>query len=135
MGAARPSVPGRQRLGVVAGGSLFLASALGCMSLQFGGKTEVVREVAAPKPDGVYEQFGTAKLAPHEDATVYYPVPHLSPPNLTVHEAPKRIEDRQERPFRVVEQRPDRFRIENLGSDPLTVQWWTKGLRVQSPPF
>jgi hypothetical protein len=99
------------------------------MSLQFGGKTEVVREVV-PKPDGVYEQSGAVKLPPHQDVTVYYPVPYLSPPNLTVLDTP-----RYERPFRVTEQRADRFRAENNSSEPIMVEWWSKGLRVVPVPF
>ena len=115
-------IPAWQRQSVAAGVVLFVAFSLGCMSLSFGGRTEVI----APG-DSPYAQSGAVELPPYEEQIIYYPIPYQSPPNLTVLDSP-----RNHRPFRIVDQRGDGFRIKNETEGRLLVEWSAKGLRVMA---
>ena len=109
-------------------GLLFLAISLGCMSLSFGGRTEVVA------PEGALtRQSDTIHLGPAQEIFVYYPVPYATPPNLVVSDT--------WRDCRVVEQRPDGFRVKNMSSSARDMDWTARGTKalaaavvVTSPP-
>src|SRR4051812_17012087 len=54
---------------------------LGCMSLNIGGGPQTVEK---PAEDGLIAQNGTVPLGGDEPQTVYYPIPYVSTPNLTL---------------------------------------------------
>jgi hypothetical protein len=109
---------------IVETGLLLVGSALGCMSLSIGERTEVV------SPDaGCCVQSGKVHLRPGELLMVYYPIPYPSPPNLVV--------DNDRDPWgecHVIEQRPDGFQVKNQGVFAHDVRWTTRGLKGNLPP-
>lgn len=110
-------VPRWQRRAATVGGLLFTAFALGCMSLSFGGRTEVV---PADGPCGA--QTGQVNVPGQEEAVIYYPVPYLTPPNLVL--------DAGCVSCRIVDQKPDHFRVKNLGAGAELITWKSRGLKA-----
>jgi hypothetical protein len=121
-----PTISFKRRWFVILASGVFLAFTLGCMSLSFGGRNEVVGP--GDTANGVVRQDGTVEVPPHQETVVFYPIPYASTPNLTVLDAP-----RMKRPFHLTEQRPDGFRVKNDTSDPLMVDWSAKGVRLPPP--
>jgi len=77
-----------------------------------------------PPGDGVLEQEGVVTVPRGVAQDVYYPVPYISPPNLTV-----------DSPFQncvVISQKADHFRVQNASgnSTPLDAHWRAKGIKV-----
>jgi hypothetical protein len=109
-----------RRITICTTATTFLATALGCMSLSFGDRTELVT------PDnGFSRQTGQLRLRPGEELIVYYPGGYTAPPNLVV--------DDIGHDCRVIEQRPDSFVVKNLSSVARDVQWTARGTRVAPP--
>jgi hypothetical protein len=112
---------GRFRLGAACLGlSVFVAFSLGCMSLSFGGRTEVVTPESSANSEGL--QRGEAFVPPHQDLCVYYPVAYVSPPNLEF-ESPD-----SKRLLQIVEQKGDCFRIVNNTSFGVDCAWKARGM-------
>jgi hypothetical protein len=105
---------------------LLLITFLGCMSLQVGGDH---RPMEIDSEEGVVRQSGTVTLRGDQPQTVYYPIPYISPPNLTIKD-----EWPHER-WQLVDQKADHFSIRreplSLGP-PLEITWTAKGLK--GPP-
>jgi len=104
-----------ERIVGISCGTLFLAICLGCMSLNFGGRTEVMTREDGPGPQG-----GKVRLACGEELDVYYPLPYVSPPNLET--------ERSSDDVRVVEQRADHFRIQNTSLFSRELTWTARGV-------
>jgi hypothetical protein len=93
---------------------------LGCMSLSFGERTEVVRA-----EDATLLQKGEVTVPPGQAQIVYYPIPYPHPPNLTISDT-----FGFDHPT-VVEQAPDHFLVRNNDHNfARTVTWRAKGVRV-----
>jgi hypothetical protein len=110
------------RLLAVGAGMVFLGISLGCMSFTLGGRTEVVSK---EEVGGL--QRGKASLAPGEELVVYYPAPYASPPNLEM-EDPSLFHA-----GRIIEQRPDGFRIKNTSSHAVELAWKARGVKASGP--
>jgi hypothetical protein len=110
------TVPAWQRRGALAGGVLFVVCALGCMSLNIGGRTEV-----APPADAQVQK-GTVTIPAHQALDVYYPNPYVATPNLLVENTWNdcKIEDQQ----------PNHFRIANPGPFAREITWKARGEKV-----
>ncbi len=107
---------------VGAGGVLFLGFSLGCMSLNFGSRTEVVSAVDAP---GI--QRGKAHVRAGGDQVVYYPTPYTTPPNLELEDGALRDS------LQIVEQRNDSFVVKNTSASSVDVSWKARGAVVGAP--
>lgn len=110
----------RKRVAASVGAAAVLAFCLGCMSLNFGGKTEVVQS-----DDGTGSQCGKIQLAAYEELTVYYPVPYYSPPNLQL--------DTGCEHFRITDQRADHFKVKNVNGLTREVSWKARGMKSLPP--
>jgi hypothetical protein len=76
-----------------------------------------------PPGDGILEQEGEVTLARGAIQDVYYPVPYISPPNLTV--------DSPLQECALVSQKVDHFRVENTcTSGSVSAHWKAKGVKV-----
>jgi hypothetical protein len=115
---------------------------LGCMSSTESRTVKPPRETIVvrsdprsyPPGDGLLEQDGQASIVSEGVQKVYYPVPYISPPNLT-------LEAAQE--FCVVtQQAADHFCIHNNSGDVKCFRWRAKGIKLlletpvmpQAPP-
>jgi hypothetical protein len=120
-----------------------LAIVVGCMSFSVGGRNEIVSCDADLPPNAasgdLLEQHGRLTLAPGAEQDVYYPVPYVSPPNLTLGPPPlpdganwgtMSFGDDEVKHFEIVLQRRDRFRVRNTGLFERSVGWRAKGLRL-----
>jgi hypothetical protein len=106
-----------RRMTILATAITFLASTLGCMSLSFFDRTELMA------PDGNYsKQVGRAHLRPGEELVVYYPGGYATPPNLVVDDAGHDC--------RIIEQRPDGFVVRNMSTVARDVDWTARGTRI-----
>jgi hypothetical protein len=106
---------------------LLLALFLGCMSLQIGGR----RSVEVPVGDGLIEQTGTVTLTGHEAQKVYYPIPYVSTPNLTL------CDKWPCGHWEIIDQQWDHFTVRRSGhswGSPLELTWTAKGLKGPPPP-
>jgi hypothetical protein len=109
-----------QRL-VTAGAALIcLVVFLGCMSLNFGTRTEVIQH-----DDVSYMQTGTATVPGGQEVEVYYPVPYASPPNLVLSSDWDQCV--------VVQQKQDHFRVKNNRVFATECKWTARGLKVPPP--
>ena len=76
-----------------------------------------------PPGDGILEQEGVVTLPRLMEQDVYYPVPYVGPPNLTI-----------ESPFQhcvLMSQKADHFRVMNTcNTGPEDVHWKAKGVKV-----
>jgi hypothetical protein len=106
-----------ERVTAAVGIVVFLGFAFGCMSLQLGGRNEVIST-----DPSVASQSGRVTIAAGDVVEVHYPVPYAYPPNLQLEE--------EWRHCRIVEQRPDSFRVKNLGNSACEVAWKTRGVKV-----
>jgi len=106
-----------ERVAAAVGIVLFLGFTFGCMSLQFGGRNEVI----STDPN-VTSQSGRVSIAAGDIVEVHYPVPYAYPPNLELEE--------EWRHCKIIEQRPDSFRVKNLGNSACEVAWKTRGVKV-----
>ncbi|VTS01299.1 unnamed protein product [Gemmata massiliana] len=97
--------------GVWLGGLVLLAGA-GC---QITSTTHVPTEAAT-------HQRGKAVVPPGDVLEVYYPVPFVSPPNLTTQSI---FDD-----CSVIEQKPDHFRIKNSNPFSREVTWEARGVPI-----
>jgi hypothetical protein len=109
----------------------------GCMSLQFGG-VDTHEEIVTPPAetqvsylpgDGMLEQAGDDTVAGgHSLLDVYYPMPYVSPPHLTVSSPLDEV--------KVIDQRRDRFRVKNTGLFARRFHWTANGVKVSlnAPP-
>jgi hypothetical protein len=109
-----------ERWAAVLAGTLFIACALGCMNLHFG-RTEVV---GSDNSTGL--QSGKARLGSGDDLVVHYPVPYAYPPNLEL--------DNDGAECKLIEQKPDYFRVKNLTSSAREVSWKARGVKTPQPP-
>jgi hypothetical protein len=107
----------RQRIGVAAGVAVFLAFALGCMSIQLGGRNEVFQ---TDELTGL--QTGRVDIPPGAILEIYYPVPYQSPPNLTI--------ETSWQDCLIVEQKADHFKVKNPSGTAREVTWKARGLRI-----
>lgn len=107
-----PTVRPSPRLAALAAGVLLCLVVLGCMSISFGGKNVCCTDPAEP-----FEQKGELCLAAQGEIDVYYPVPYVSPPNLTV--------DGPAHKVLVLDQKPDHFRVAGTGK----LTWVARGVR------
>ncbi len=107
---------------IIATAVVFGISALGCMSLSFGERTEVVTP-KSPVPvsdDGPVTWNGSQLLAPGEEATIYYPMPFQSPPNLVIADASGSPSPTN---YYLIEQKADCFRVRNATGAPCRIPW------------
>jgi len=107
----------RQRIGAAAGFAVFLAFALGCMSIQLGGRNEVIQN-----DDATGLQSGRVDVPPGAVLDIYYPVPYQGPPNLTV--------ETFWQDCLIVEQKADHFQLKNPSGSAREVTWKARGLRM-----
>jgi hypothetical protein len=107
----------------------------GCMSLQLGGTHEDVVASAPEMPvstlpgDGVLEQAGTETVGEgHGVLDVYYPIPYISPPHLSVSSTFDEV--------KLIEQRRDHFRVRNTGAFARKFDWKATGVKLllAAPP-
>ena len=103
----------RPRLATLAAGVLLCVVVLGCMSISFGGKN-----LCCTDPQEPFEQKGEVCLDAQGEIDVYYPLPYVSPPNLTVEAESHKVV--------VLEQKPDHFRVGGFGK----LTWVARGVRV-----
>jgi hypothetical protein len=120
--------------GIVAAVAILVIFA-GCMSLQFGGGETHEEVVNAPPEtpvsylpgDGILEQGGTETVGDgHAVLDVYYPMPYVSPPHLTVSSTFDEV--------KIIDQRRDHFRVKNTGSFKRNFDWRAKGVKVVLTP-
>jgi hypothetical protein len=109
-----------ERVTATVGIMVFLGFAIGCMSLQLGGRNEVLTTDA-----GVTSQSGRVSIAAGDMIEVHYPVPFAYPPNLQLEEEWRRC--------KLIEQRPDSFRVKNLGNSACEVAWRARGVKIAPP--
>jgi hypothetical protein len=80
-----------------------------------------------PPGDGILEQEGVVTLPRLMEQDVYYPVPYVGPPNLSI-----------ESPFQhcvLMSQKADHFRVMNTcNTGPEDVHWKAKGVKVLLGP-
>jgi hypothetical protein len=110
------TVPAWQRRSALAGGVFFVICALGCMSLNIGGRTEM-----APPADAQVQQ-GTVTIPAHQSLDVYYPNPFVTTPNLLV--------ENSWNDCKIEEQQPNHFRISNPGLIAREITWKARGEKV-----
>lgn len=116
-------------VGLVATAGVFF----GCMSFTIDRSQ---RGPAAVTVAGgqLLDQEGAAAVPVGKAVDVFYPIPHSSPPNLTLDEDFGTVFDR----CTLVEQQPDHFRVRNDGVFERKVHWKTKGvaftLAAPAPP-
>jgi hypothetical protein len=121
--------------GIVAG-VVILVIFGGCMSLQFGGGETREEVVNSPPPEtpvsyvpgyGLLEQTGTETVgAGHSVLDVYYAIPYVSPPHLTISSTFDEA--------KVIEQRRDHFRVKNTGAFARSFHWKANGVKVLLTP-
>jgi hypothetical protein len=105
----------------VAAASACVLLFLGCMNFTFQGRTVSVENGASP---GVSCQSGTAHLAGHACADVYYPAAFATKPNLELEDSFDHCE--------IVEQREDGFRVRNRCFFSVDIVWKARGTRVEA---
>ena len=115
--ALRPRRVWRRRIGAAAGCAVFIAFALGCMSIQLGGRNEVIQ---TDEVTGL--QTGRVDVPPGATQEIYYPVPYQSPPNLTV--------ETFWQDCLIVEQKADHFKLKNPSGMAREVTWKARGLKM-----
>jgi hypothetical protein len=93
-------------------------ASMGCLALNFGGWSQ-----KADDPS-VLMQTGSTPIPKGQEATVYYPKPYASPPNLEL--------DDTFHSYKIVEQRADCFRVRN-DSGTWVLNWTARGVCVQAP--
>jgi hypothetical protein len=93
---------------------------LGCMSLNFGTRTEVIQH-----DDVSYMQTGKVSVPGGQEIEVYYPIPYGSPPNLEL------CSDWDH--CVVVQQKADHFRVKNNRLLSTECKWTARGMRVAPP--
>ncbi len=98
------------------GATTFLGLTLGCMSLNIGGRTEVV------EPADPHLERGSLTVPAHQSIDVYYPNPYVATPNLTVENAWNDC--------KIEEQQPNHFRIYNPGPFSRDISWKTRGEKM-----
>ena len=108
-------VPRWQRGVAVIGALTFFAFVLGCMSLNFGR----METVQAPDSN---VQSGSVTIPAHQTLDVFYPNPYVVTPNLVV--------ENTWNDCKIVEQRPNQFRIHNPGAFAREITWKTRGEKV-----
>ena len=101
------------------GGFVFLMFCLGCMNLNFGGKSEVVGT-----QDSEITQKGKAFVRGGDDVCVYYPTPFQYPPNLEL------VDQASKQSVQITDQRADHFRVKNTGTSGLNLSWEARGVKV-----
>jgi hypothetical protein len=106
------------RVGWIASCLLFLAIALGCMSLGIGERNVVVSQNDSPG-----HQSGKITVNPSQEMNVYYPIPYQYPPNLQTENPGTCV---------VVEQKTDHFRIKNTGIWAQDVTWQSRGVQIST---
>jgi hypothetical protein len=89
---------------------------MGCLSLNIGGWSQ-----KADDPS-VVAQTGSTAIPKGQEATVYYPKPYASPPNLEL--------DDTFRNYKIIEQKADCFRVRNE-SGTWDLKWTARGVPVQ----
>lgn len=119
---------------------VFAASTLGCMSLSFGERKEVVSPpvpvpplVPVPAPlsdDGPITQTGGQQIAPGDEVTIYYPMPFQSPPNLVISE---NSGGPSPTCYYLIDQKADCFRIRNATATTCRFPWTARGLKQIAP--
>jgi hypothetical protein len=97
----------------------FLAFCVGCMSLNFGGKSDVVAA-----SDAEVAQKGKAFIRPGDEICIYYPTPFQSPPNLEL------VDPTAKHVLQITEQRADSFRARNMGQFGVSLAWEARGVKV-----
>jgi hypothetical protein len=114
------------RAGLLATATIFL----GCMSFTID-RSERGPSVVPVAGGQLLEQQGEAAIPAGQAVDVYYPVPHSSPPNLTLDEDFGTVFDR----CALVAQQPDHFRVRNDGVFERKVHWKSKGMTVSLTPL
>jgi hypothetical protein len=107
---------------------VLLAMFLGCMSLEIGSAHHSIEQAAT---DGVVKQTGTVTLEGHQPQTVYYPIPYISTPNLSLRNSFGLTD------WEILEQQWDHFtlrRSPHVVGLPLEVKWTARGLKGPPPP-
>jgi hypothetical protein len=104
-----------QRGVALAGALVFVACVLGCMSLNFG------RMETVPAADSNV-QSGSVTIPAHQTLDVFYPSPYVVTPNLVV--------ENTWNDCKIVEQRPNQFRIHNPGAFAREITWKTRGEKL-----
>ncbi len=94
---------------------------LGGFTLLAGAGCQITSTTHAPA-EGTTHQRGKAVVPPGDVLEVYYPVPFVSPPNLTTQST---FDD-----CSVLEQKPDHFRIKNPNPFSREVTWEARGVPV-----
>lgn len=94
-----------------------LVSSMGCLNLQFGGKSSTTEDPS------VVPQTSSITIPKGQELTVYYPKPYASPPNLEL--------DNSSQNCKIIEQRADHFRVRNDGTT-LEVKWTARGVPMQA---
>ena len=109
-----------RRLAGAGAATFLLAVILGCMSVSFEGRKNIIQH-----DDQTFSQTGKQEVPPGQELEIYYPVPYAGPPNLV---AATTFSECQ-----VIEQRPDRFRVKNTTSSPHELTWTARGLKGPPP--
>jgi hypothetical protein len=110
---------------------LLLGVLLGCMSFSINsGGDECCHDDPPPPPNlppgDVREQQGCVEVPANGHADVFYTVPYVSTPNLTLHGETEHVS--------LVMQRRDRFRVKNNGLFSRTVRWDANGVTIALNP-
>jgi hypothetical protein len=112
--------------------ALILTIILGCMSFQCGSKCSCGKGGDScgcrMEDNGIFVQSGKVHVDCEGEATVYYPIPFESIPNL---ELANPINQSPE----IIEQQPHLFRIrqKGIGVTPIIVVWTARGIRSGGP--
>lgn len=107
----------RRGYGAVGAALVALACTMGCVNLQFGGKSNCTEDPS------VVPQTSSITIPKGQELTIYYPKAYVSPPNLEL--------DNSSAACKIVEQKADHFRVRNDGATPLTVNWTARGMPAQ----
>ena len=124
------------RLAGIVSATAIVVIFVGCMSLQFGGdrREEVISsstetQVAYPPGDGPLEQTGLCAVPPENGVqVVYYPIPYISPPNLSISGSDDQVE--------IIEQKREYFKVRNKNSFFVKhFTWKANGVKIlMNPP-
>jgi hypothetical protein len=90
---------------------------LGCMSFNFG-------RVETVQPADATVQTGSVTIPAHQTLDIFYPSPYVVTPNLVV--------ENSWNDCKVVEQKPNQFRINNPGPFAREISWKARGEKVPS---
>lgn len=105
-----------QRVVLGVGSTLLLVIVMGCMGFSVRHQRESINIA-----DGVNTEKGHVTVPARQELDVYYPVPFVSPPNLTINSAFDACA--------LVDQQADHFRVRNTFSFPREVTWQARGVR------